>query len=346
MHSENEEIKRLLKLYLDDRANAEERALLWRYLQKRNIGAEQDTDQSDYQSWAEQPAQRLDAAEVSSRMPQIWNLVDEKRRRKWSNGPKLKYAASILVLLTAGVFFYTNRKAEKPDDKGRNTVQVLTRTTREGEKIKIMLPDSTAVYLAGGSTLSWNANLQHSKQRTIHLTGEAFFDVHSNPQRPFIIKSGALETQVLGTSFNVYAYPSDPELSVTVKTGKVAVFDHSQGSLRRLSVLTAGMELKYNKVQEHYAMSTGTAEADSWITNRFAFRHERLSVVLRKLERHYNVKFRWKGHKGDNCPVTVAFENKNIKEIMEQLKMMSGGRMGYSVDAAAGSVALWGEVCR
>src|SRR5882757_615457 len=101
-----------------------------------------------------------------------------------------------------------------------------------------------------------------------------------------------METRVLGTSFNIYAYPEDKVFSVAVRTGKVTVSQNSNTGQKRLSLLTPGMKLVFQKTNGEYTMnSERVADVNSWTENRFVFHDESLGIILIKLERYYMVRF-------------------------------------------------------
>ncbi|MET3115649.1 hypothetical protein AAKU52_003401 [Pedobacter sp. CG_S7] len=150
------------------------------------------------------------------------NIIDEIADR---NG-KLSYrkhlfqiAASITIFLSifsAGYYYYTTFLNKVPE-----TV-MLEKSAGNGKVIKITLSDGSKVWLNAGSKISFPKSFGKSK-REISLFGEAYFEVEHEQHRPFIIHTGAIITQVLGTSFNINAYALNKNIKVTVLTGKVAV---------------------------------------------------------------------------------------------------------------------------
>ena len=89
------------------------------------------------------------------------------------------------------------------NEKNLFTGWVDVRLTQKGEKVKLILPDSSVVYLGAGSKLTWPSHFVKGKLRNIQLEGEAFFEVKHDTSSPFIVHSGQMQTRVLGTSFNV-----------------------------------------------------------------------------------------------------------------------------------------------
>src|SRR5690606_17587983 len=107
------------------------------------------------------------------------------------------------------------------------------------------LPDSSTIYLAAGSYLTYPEQFPDSG-RTVELTGQAFFEVTSDKKRPFKGRSGTVQTNVLGTSFRISACTGET-VEVAVASGSVSVADHQQAPAgRSLGMLTAGEQLAYD----------------------------------------------------------------------------------------------------
>lgn len=340
---ENEEIKRLFKLYLEGRTNSLQNDILFSYLSEtKNKDSEFHEMMSE--AWKNEPSQKDDSPEATESLNQIWARLDHKKQQKVQYYHFLKYAASFALVLSAVFGWYNYKKFNTGTIKA---IQLLSKTTGKGEKIKMILPDSSVVYLAGGSTLSWPSRFIKGKHRNISLEGEAFFEVKRDTTSPFIIKTGNMQTQVLGTSFNIYAYPKDQTFSVAVRTGKVKVSENKQGKLSILSMLTLGMKLVYHRDNGKYEVNTESVnEINAWTENRFVFRNESLKEMLDQLERYYNVHFELKTNKLAGCRFNATFYNKSIKDVMEQLSIMSGNHIRYKISASNKIITLWGEGCQ
>jgi transmembrane sensor len=336
------EIKRLFKLYLEGETNARQEELLFRHL---NEGGDKDPIlfEEMKNSWENEPSSPDNSPEAEESLDQIWLKVEKKSHKRLQRVQMMKYAASVLLLLSTGLGWYAYQKKESI-----KTVQLISKITRAGEKLKLILPDSSVVYLAGNSKLNWPSHFTKGNTRNIHLEGEAFFEVKHDTTSPFIVQTANLRTQVVGTSFNVYAYPDDKLATVTVKTGKVAVAENVKGKVKRLSFLTPGMKLIYQQNNGKYAVSSSTNvnEANSWTLNRFVFRDESLKGVLAGLERYYNVNFIQKGKHFDHYKFSVTFSNKNIKDVMEQLHIMSGNKLRYKITNNNTVITLWEEAAK
>jgi len=128
---------------------------------------------------------------------------------------KLAIAASFILMVVAGVW-WMNAK-DNVSDQNKNIV-----STKNGSKSRIQLPDGTVVWLNAGSKILYNA-AYNKTSREIQLTGEAFFEVVHDASRPFIIHTRVMNIKVLGTIFNVKAYPNDKVTETSLIKGSIEV---------------------------------------------------------------------------------------------------------------------------
>lgn len=339
----NEELRKLFKLYLEGNADPQQEETLLRYLYSVKSDDREFSDLIQ-EAWSNEPSIREDSFEVDQDFEQILAKADTRQQQKSQRFGVLQYAASIVLVCSAALGWYSyQRNLLKPVQ----TVEIFSRTTNHGEKLKIILSDSTVVFLGGSSTLKWPSRFVRGQNRNIRLEGEGFFEVKRDTLSPFIVHSGNIQTQVLGTSFNISAYPSDNIFSVAVRTGKVGVSENYKGVLKRLSLLTPGMKLDYYKENQRYVLSTAKAEdINSWTTNRFIFEDASLLTMLGKLERYYKVKFDLKSPcLANSRQFNATFNQKSIKDVMEQVRMMSGENIHYKITKDS-LITVWGEGCK
>lgn len=161
-----------------------------------------------------------------------------------------------------------------------------------GKKSMIVLSDGTKVWLNAGSQLVYPA-VFGSKTRQVTLIGEAFFDVAKNPQNPFIVRASDVSVQVLGTRFDVSAYPEDKIIQTVLEEGKVNLKYSGKGILGREYVV----EMQPNQMVE-YDKTSGDANSKmvdvakyiSWKDGMLEFEKVNLGRALMQVERFYNVK--------------------------------------------------------
>lgn len=336
-------IKILFEQYLEGKTNQEEEKVLLDYLANPANG-DSEFHAVMEKAWKKQNHQADYSSEARQGLNQIWNKIEEREPKSRPLYPILKYAAAVVVVISAAFGWYAYKKTQEPL---QTAIAFLSKTTQKGEKVKLILPDSSVVYLGAGSKLTWPSHFAKGKLRNIQLEGEAFFEVKHDTSSPFVVHSGQMQTRVLGTSFNIYAYPKDGTFSVAVRTGKVKVSENSKGKLKQLSLLTPGMKLLYHlKAHEYTVSNERITEVNAWIKNSFAFKDIALPNMLKSLERYYNVHFELNTNKLNQCRFNATFTNKSIGNIMEEIRVMSGKKMKYKIDTANKTITVWGEGCQ
>jgi transmembrane sensor len=197
-----------------------------------------------------------------------------------------KIAASILLVGGAGLWFWYNTGLQS---KPETQIPAYVRTGPEKMK-KLILPDSSEIWLNSASTLHYNKDFNHGKERVVSLDqGEAFFKVRHNPNRPFIVQAGGVSTRVLGTSFNIRSYREIDEIRVTVLTGKVQV--NSQSKL--LGLLLPGQQVVYNKrTDRDSVLSINPEQSNSWIDGKTYLRQASFAELALTLKNRYGIVLR------------------------------------------------------
>jgi ferric-dicitrate binding protein FerR (iron transport regulator) len=151
-----------------------------------------------------------------------------------------------------------------------------------GQRARITLPDGSTVWLNAGSTLRYPSVF--SGERRVNLTGEAFFDVARDPDKPFVVSTASLEITALGTQFNVYSYPNAEYASTSLVDGSVKV--HMQGK-RNDTELKTNQEL----VCANGRLRLGEVDTDQllWKEGVYTFKGQNLEKIIDKLELYYDV---------------------------------------------------------
>ena len=199
---------------------------------------------------------------------------------KWLR-PWKAAAAAAVIILAAGIGYISILK--KP-------VKQLVFVAEKHRKT-LKLPDGSLVYLEPGSTLKYTGNFG-KEERTVALTGEAFFEVQHNAKYPFIVSSSLINTTVLGTSFNMEARDT-AEARVVVLTGMVQVQTNENGNNDGEEViLTANKRAVYNSITHTLQMSDAPEDAMFYTQKqqgRFVYDGADLLKVVNDLQRYYNI---------------------------------------------------------
>ncbi|MNE24036.1 fec operon regulator FecR [compost metagenome] len=221
----------------------------------------------------------------------------------------LKIAAAIALLIAfgAGLFYVYNY---------RNQVnEQWVRIDNQGSKIKsVSMPDNSIIWLNANSSISYS-NLYNTTKRELKLSGEAFFQVTKNHQKPFIVHSGNISTTALGTSFNISAYEKDQIVRVVLVTGKVAVDLKKSFNNEKRVILTPGKMIEFeNKNAKWTSSMINTNSVTLWRNNKLVFVNELLPDALRKLARHYHVNIRFNEEELSHLYFDGTFESTEEKE--------------------------------
>jgi transmembrane sensor len=278
-------------------------------------------------------------------------LVDMRnRKRKWYWITGVAAAAVTAVL---SFTFFSPAKLSKPARQAENTV-----STRAGSKSKIQLPDGTQVWLNADSKLEYNENF-NVKLREVKLSGEAFFDVVKNKDKPFIIHTSQMDVKVLGTAFNVRSYPDEATTETALLRGAVEISLHSNPEKKYYlkpndklvlnNNITAVADsttanapdnaekqlVKLKKV--HLDQNENDITETMWVKNKLAFENEPLEKILAETERWYNVDIELKNEKAKEFRFTSVFENKPLTEVLEALCLAA--HLHYQVKGSI--VTIW-----
>jgi ferric-dicitrate binding protein FerR (iron transport regulator) len=203
--------------------------------------------------------------------------------------------------------------------------------TRYGTRSYQELPDGSKLWLNAGSKVTYAEG-----RRELTLTGEAFFDIKHDPEHPFIIHTGKLDIKVLGTSFNIKAYPNDTTIETTLITGKVEIDlpGREQAIVLRPSeklvipvretLIAPGGSVAVARQSVTPDPQYKTVLETSWVEDKLVFRNEAFSEVSRKLERWYNIHIRFEDNRYLQDKLTAYFKDQPIRNVMDALQITLG----------------------
>ena len=183
---------------------------------------------------------------------------------------------------------------------------------------QVMLADGTKIFLNAGSELRYPVAFT-ANERKVFLKGEAYFEVTRDTARPFCVETAEQNIQVLGTIFNVYAYPDEPMNYTSLMSGKVAVTDKRTGTDR---VLEPGQQVVLDVVTGKAAIQ----EADmqqvlGWRNHDLIVKEETLEVIMAKVARWYDVKIQFAHENLKKVRFTANLHRK--KDLQELLKVIA-----------------------
>lgn len=159
-----------------------------------------------------------------------------------------------------------------------------------GGQFRVVLADGTKVWLNAMSSLRY-PDMFGEGVRRVELTGEAYFEVSASAAQPFLVKVNDMELTVLGTSFNVTAYPEEPMVNTTLLTGKVVVKHHNV-SLPLKQGYQAVLDRRTGQLT---STQVDTNEAIAWKNGKFLFNGTPMKEIMRQLSRWYNIEVAYAG---------------------------------------------------
>jgi transmembrane sensor len=193
-----------------------------------------------------------------------------------------------------------------------------------GTRTSLKLADGTLVWLNSGSSLKYPDKFIGEKREVI-LRGEAYFEVTTNPDMPFIVKSTNLNIKATGTRFNVLDYSSDIKSEVTLVSGKVFVSEcDTTGSGKLISELNPNQHMVYNDQTKSFKVDNEeTYKYYSWKDGKLIFRNEPLSEVVKKIGQVFNVDIELRGVELQDYRYRATFEDESLSEILKLLEISS-----------------------
>lgn len=255
---------------------------------------------------------------------------------------------AVMALLGLGVWwFISSGRQFATKELAVAPTSLQTYVTKASEKRKVSLPDGSVVWLNAGSRLQYDPEGLYNGTRQVFLEGEAYFDIAHNASRPFRVRSGAMEIKVLGTAFNVKAYPEDSNIETSLIRGavevrldgrpddvyklrpheKLVVSRESQSSVT-LREDNAGVAISkpagplVSLKRVVLADSGKLVEEVAWMQDKLVFRSEGFASLARMLERKYGYHFVFEVAELMDLEFTGSFTTETIVQALEAMRLV------------------------
>jgi len=224
-------------------------------------------------------------------------------------------AILILPLLVAGGLVYSYLGNHSKTTTDRQVISTIF--TPFGARVSFNLPDGTTGMLNSGSHLSYS--LPFNNNREVSLDGEAWFEVSRDGNHPFEISTGNSTVKVLGTSFNVSAYPSENYVEVVLQQGKVEFLDN-KGDEKVTMLPSERLVFQNGNISKSF---TDPAKYNAWTEGKLVFRGDPMAEVARRIERWYNVKIILADSELEKYSFRATFQDDTLEEVLRFLSMTS-----------------------
>jgi len=251
--------------------------------------------------------------------------AEDSSKKKWIRRGLLT-GTFLLVIIFIWQFALKNNRSNLPLTAHFSEIS----TPADARTTKLVLPDSTVVWLNAGSRLTYDEQFGKTNRNTV-LSGEAYFEV-THGVVPFIIKANDCRIKVLGTAFNVRSYPHEKTETSLIRGRVEITMDKRPGETFVLRpneklVVAEDIRQKEKETEPKVILRSLTRTPDqtiietSWKDNRLIFQDESFEDVARKLEHWYNVDITIKNETINRQRLTGAFENENIKQALTALQI-------------------------
>lgn len=291
--------------YLNNACSESERETFEQWLSQGK--ANQDFFDKTKKLWEKSLSEPIEPPNVD----QAWKKVSLQTVNKAPRRRILVYriAAAIALLLLA---YSANFFLSGPDQ-----LQVIRLEQEQMQQVQ--LADGTQVWLNKNSRLSYPESFK-GKERRVELVGEAYFDVAKNPNQPFVIEADDVEVKVLGTSFNVMAYPDSSSSRIQVESGKVAFYEKEKPD--NSVYLEAGDGARFDKEVKKLELLKAQPNQSAWKTRKLIFEESPLKLVAEEIYRLYGKRVVFESEDLAKCKLTAEFNNEKIETILETLEFL------------------------
>jgi transmembrane sensor len=242
-------------------------------------------------------------------------------------------AAAVVVCL--GVWSYRNFSEKEPYLSYQDNIavisqeQLIEKENTTQKTILLNLEDGSSVFLKPNSKISYAKNFGSTDKREVYMSGEVFFEVAKNPQKPFYVFANEMVTKVLGTSFNIRAFPDEKDVIVKVRTGRVSVAinanlkDNEKISSREIEgiVLTPNQQAILARQEIRLVKSIiekPEIQSDNNLNMKqiqnFVFAEAKASDVLKTIEKAYNIDVVFDENVLSQCEFTGNISDESLYE--------------------------------
>lgn len=309
----------------------------------------------------------ITTSEVNTALEATWVKIEERENlntltkstteryltKYWLTG-----VAATLFFAFLSVWFYKNQFQTNPvsvtykelvNDTNEGLVE---QTNNSGKPQVITLSDGSSVLLQPNSKLSY-PKIFTANKRKVYLSGEGFFEISKNPEKPFLVYANEIITKVVGTSFRVKAYANQPDIEVLVRTGKVKISSNelaSNSDQKKEVVLLPNEALRFHRSDLSFNKITNITEDKTLNSNvgnieqlSFEFTDIPVDQILKTLEQAYLIKIDFPKDKLKGCHLTASLSDLPLSEKLKIICKSIGNDTGFEMNG--NQVVITSEGC-
>lgn len=317
MKKETDDIKLIIIRYLDDSASLGEKRQLLQWFEESSQHRADFTEIRDL--WL--------SCTATSDDEQDFHIAIERLRARIMNEnkqlskPRLYFSirrlqtVAMIALLIGMSYLLSVTYFSKPEIIVQNQL-----ITAKGSKGQFILPDGTMVWLNSESQLTYPDKFV-GRERIVTLKGGAYFEVEKNKEKPFVVQTGEIKIEVLGTSFNISDYDRQQMFSTALLEGSIQI---SAPFLKERLMLKPGQLFEYNEKEHSMKVShVNTALYSKWIKEKLIFDNNKLSDIIICLEGWYNMDIDCPKDFAANTQMSFTLQGENINEILRAMSLIA-----------------------
>ncbi len=296
-------------------------------------GEETEAEKEYLENWLEENSENRKVFKVlqneknlANKVEQIDSFDDEYAWRKYTERIDLqkkirrlswwRVAAVIFFVIGLGGILYNLYYISSEFSK--HEILVTTVQTEKGQTSKVILPDSSVVWLNSATKLTYNNDFS-LENRKVTLLGEAYFDVVRNEESPFVVSCNEINVRVLGTEFNVNSEPHKHIIDVILDKGSIEL-SHS-GNKFQSFLLNPGEKAEFNGDMNTMTISKVTSSKyTSWKDGVLIFENDPMGEVMKKLESWYDITIEVQDPKVYNLIFNATIIDESIEDLFELMK--------------------------
>lgn len=244
------------------------------------------------------------------------NAAPDQRKTSSNTGFWFLSRAAAVLIFTIGIGFVAYKLYF--NDNSTNNNHIIFESNQEQKNTAVTLADGTTVWISANSKIRYPETF-NDNVREVFLEGMAFFDVISNPDKPFIIHTPESTTEVLGTAFNLRAYRHDDKVTLTVVSGTVSLSgtDEDQKPLLITKDEKGILSKKTNMLSKE---PNDDLNFMAWRTGKIQFKEAVLEDAILQLNQHYGMNIVLNTPTPQKCLLTATFDNQSPEEVLDVIE--------------------------
>lgn len=309
------------------------------------------------------PENNLDASQIQTALVATWNKIEKKEtsRKKeikiWNNN-WLRSAAAVLVfgLLASWTYshlFIPNNSTQIYNELIHDNGEGLVEQTNNSNKPQIItLSDGSSVLLQPKSKLSY-PKIFVGNERRVYLSGEGFFEISKNPEKPFLVFANEIVTKVIGTSFRVTAFSNEPDVEILVRTGKVKVQSNEMAlsfNKKEEITLLPNEALRFTRKSSTFNKITDITKDETLVHSvrtieqlSFDFTDIPVSQIFKTIEQAYLVNIKFPKDKLKDCHLTTSLNDQPLPEKLKIICKALGNKTSYEMNG--NQIIIYSDGC-